>query len=85
MLVSGMYLLVQGMQYNRRTSGLLQPKVVSLFGLIVIVELQDDDVDCCLRYDRVLCDVPCSGDGTVRKNYDVWQKWDIASAIYLHG
>jgi len=21
-----------------------------------------------LRFDRILCDVPCSGDGTVRKN-----------------
>ncbi len=25
-----------------------------------------------LRFDRVLCDVPCSGDGTMRKNADIW-------------
>jgi tRNA (cytosine34-C5)-methyltransferase len=25
-----------------------------------------------LRFDRVLCDVPCSGDGTLRKNADIW-------------
>uniref|UniRef100_H2YC23 tRNA (cytosine(34)-C(5))-methyltransferase n=1 Tax=Ciona savignyi TaxID=51511 RepID=H2YC23_CIOSA len=37
-----------------------------------------------LRYDRVLCDVPCSGDGTMRKNTDVWVKWNQANAIYLH-
>ena len=26
-------------------------------------------------YDRILCDVPCSGDGTFRKNVDIWKKW----------
>ena len=25
-----------------------------------------------LRFDRILCDVPCSGDGTMRKNADIW-------------
>ena len=25
-----------------------------------------------LKFDRILCDVPCSGDGTVRKNADLW-------------
>ncbi len=25
-----------------------------------------------LKFDRVLVDVPCSGDGTLRKNVDVW-------------
>ena len=25
-----------------------------------------------LKFDRVLCDVPCSGDGTLRKNADIW-------------
>eukprot|EP01134_Creolimax_fragrantissima_P005034 CFRG5034T1 len=28
-----------------------------------------------ILFDRVLCDVPCSGDGTVRKNANVWQRW----------
>lgn len=28
-----------------------------------------------LEFDRVLCDVPCSGDGTVRKAPDMWRKW----------
>ena len=26
-----------------------------------------------LKFDRILCDVPCSGDGTLRKNADIWQ------------
>lgn len=35
-------------------------------------------------FDRVLCDVPCSGDGTARKNVDVLPKWTPASGALLH-
>jgi multisite-specific tRNA:(cytosine-C5)-methyltransferase len=28
-----------------------------------------------LLFDRILCDVPCSGDGTIRKNVGIWKKW----------
>ncbi|XP_042892490.1 tRNA (cytosine(34)-C(5))-methyltransferase-like isoform X2 [Penaeus japonicus] len=38
-----------------------------------------------LKYDRILCDVPCSGDGTLRKNFDVWAKWNPANGANLHG
>uniref|UniRef100_A0A8C1XU79 tRNA (cytosine(34)-C(5))-methyltransferase n=1 Tax=Cyprinus carpio TaxID=7962 RepID=A0A8C1XU79_CYPCA len=38
-----------------------------------------------LFYDRILCDVPCSGDGTMRKNIDVWKKWTTSNSIHLHG
>ncbi|XP_006903193.1 PREDICTED: tRNA (cytosine(34)-C(5))-methyltransferase [Elephantulus edwardii] len=38
-----------------------------------------------LFYDRVLCDVPCSGDGTMRKNIDVWKKWSTLNSLQLHG
>ncbi|KAA0710639.1 tRNA (cytosine(34)-C(5))-methyltransferase [Triplophysa tibetana] len=38
-----------------------------------------------LFYDRILCDVPCSGDGTMRKNIDVWKKWTTANSLQLHG
>uniref|UniRef100_A0A8C5ZQM7 tRNA (cytosine(34)-C(5))-methyltransferase n=1 Tax=Marmota marmota marmota TaxID=9994 RepID=A0A8C5ZQM7_MARMA len=38
-----------------------------------------------LFYDRVLCDVPCSGDGTMRKNIDVWKKWTTLNSLQLHG
>ncbi|CAG0916253.1 unnamed protein product [Notodromas monacha] len=37
-----------------------------------------------LKFDRVLCDVPCSGDGTMRKNVDVWKKWNGANGNNLH-
>ncbi|KAJ4428686.1 hypothetical protein ANN_25679 [Periplaneta americana] len=38
-----------------------------------------------LQFDRVLCDVPCSGDRTLRKNHDIWLKWNTANGNNLHG
>ena len=38
-----------------------------------------------MKFDRVLCDVPCSGDGTMRKNADIWPKWSASTSNNLHG
>jgi len=35
-------------------------------------------------FDRILCDVPCSGDGTLRKSTDLWKKWSNSSGAELH-
>ena len=37
-----------------------------------------------LQFDKILCDVPCTGDGTPRKNIDVWKKWNVLGAQSLH-
>ncbi|KAJ3553704.1 hypothetical protein NPX13_g10820 [Xylaria arbuscula] len=37
-----------------------------------------------LKYDRILADVPCSGDGTLRKNVDLWRNWQPGNALGLH-
>merc|ERR1712142_108014 len=37
-----------------------------------------------LKFDRILTDVPCSGDGTLRKNPDIWSKWHTVMAFNLH-
>ena len=38
----------------------------------------------CLKYDRIVCDVPCSGDGTIRKNPTVWCDWTPGSGNSRH-
>ncbi|KAH7353425.1 NOL1/NOP2/sun family protein [Plectosphaerella cucumerina] len=37
-----------------------------------------------MKFDRILADVPCSGDGTMRKNMNLWQDWNPNSALGLH-
>ena len=37
-----------------------------------------------LMFDRILCDVPCAGDGTMRKNVNVWRDWSTQSGLGLH-
>ncbi|CAK5272960.1 unnamed protein product [Mycena citricolor] len=38
-----------------------------------------------LSFDRILCDVPCSGDGTLRKNLGIWKTWQPMDGNGLHG
>ncbi|CAB9512027.1 Multisite-specific tRNA:(cytosine-C(5))-methyltransferase trm4b [Seminavis robusta] len=35
-------------------------------------------------FDRIICDVPCSGDGTLRKDTKVWRTWHPSYGIQLH-
>lgn len=37
-----------------------------------------------LTFDRILCDVPCSGDGTMRKNMGIWKSWQPMDGNGLH-
>lgn len=37
-----------------------------------------------LKFDRILADVPCSGDGTCRKNSNVWKDWSPGNALGLY-
>ena len=37
-----------------------------------------------IEFDNILCDVPCSSDGTLRKSPDLWKKWSIAYGNGLH-
>jgi len=35
-------------------------------------------------FDRIICDVPCSGDGTTRKNPSIWHRWSQEYALEMH-
>ena len=37
-----------------------------------------------MLFDRILCDVPCSGDGTMRKAPDIWRRWGVGNGNGLH-
>ena len=37
-----------------------------------------------ILFDRILCDVPCSGDGTLRKNRTLWKHWSPKHGMGLH-
>ena len=41
-------------------------------------------VQTAMKYDRILADVPCSGDGTIRKNLPIWKEWTPNNAVGLH-
>ncbi|GAB7358904.1 hypothetical protein MBLNU230_g4125t1 [Neophaeotheca triangularis] len=37
-----------------------------------------------LKFDRILADVPCSGDGTCRKNPNIWKDWSPVNGMGLY-
>lgn len=37
-----------------------------------------------LKFDRILADVPCSGDGTCRKNPGIWKDWSPQNGLGLY-
>ncbi|KAI8074437.1 S-adenosyl-L-methionine-dependent methyltransferase [Gongronella butleri] len=48
------------------------------------INITENGVRAPWQFDRVLCDVPCSGDGTLRKNKKIWAHWSHGAALALH-
>lgn len=36
------------------------------------------------KFDRIICDVPCTGDGTLRKSPDAGDRWNVKNSINCH-
>ncbi|KAF2099849.1 S-adenosyl-L-methionine-dependent methyltransferase, partial [Rhizodiscina lignyota] len=56
----------------------------TMFPSIKIVQGSDGRPGRYLKFDRILADVPCSGDGTARKNPNIWKDWVPGNGIGLH-
>jgi len=76
------YTLIHQTKRLRSPSTLIVNHDASLFPTIL---LEKEGVSVPMQFDRILADVPCSGDGTMRKNPGVWQKWSVTQAAALNG
>jgi len=56
----------------------------TMYPLIRIPDPNNPSKNSFLKFDRILADVPCSGDGTLRKNVNMWKDWNPSNALGLH-
>lgn len=49
-----------------------------------VFDLDPASTETYVRFDRILADVPCSGDGTLRKAPDMWNRWQSGFGNGLH-
>jgi len=75
------YTLIHQTKRLRSPSTLIVNHDASLFPTIL---LEKEGVSVPMQFDRILADVPCSGDGTMRKNPGVWQRWSTLQGGTLH-
>ena len=66
---------------TRRTWAFIPPAHTN-YGTSPTPPFGDQDIP--LRFDRILADVPCSGDGTLRKAPDIWRRWNVGTGNGLH-
>ena len=49
-----------------------------------IENIKSNKFDKKVYFDKVLCDVPCTGDGAIRKLPTKWLKWKTRDGFVLH-
>lgn len=49
-----------------------------------LIEQRTHDGRITFQFDKILCDVPCSGDGTLRKTPELWPRWNVGMGLGLH-
>ncbi|XP_067650794.1 RNA cytosine-C(5)-methyltransferase NSUN2-like [Haliotis asinina] len=76
------YLMVHQVKRLQSPNFMIVNQDATIFPKIRITP-QDEKPDF-MYFDRILADVPCTGDGTMRKNPDVWGKWKPINGPNLH-
>lgn len=51
--------------------------------MLPTLHLREAGASAPLKFDRVLCDVPCSSDGTLRKNPAMWATWTPMNGVSM--
>ncbi|XP_071091772.1 RNA cytosine-C(5)-methyltransferase NSUN2-like [Haliotis cracherodii] len=76
------YLMVHQVKRLQSPNFMIVNQDATIFPKIRITP--EDEKPDFLYFDRILADVPCTGDGTMRKNPDVWGKWKPINGPNLH-
>jgi len=89
--------LANDIDYRRAAMLIHQVQRISTTGMMVVshsgqhfptlkkaFDPENPDADRVLYYDKVLADVPCTGDGAIRKLPGKWAKWSIKDGLGLH-
>lgn len=86
-------LVANDVDYRRAQMLVHQCKRLNSPNLIVVnhdatlfpsIKLPSQSGNSYLKFDRILADVPCSGDGTARKNPEIWKDWSPTKGLGLH-
>ncbi|KAI9728898.1 MAG: hypothetical protein M1834_007156 [Cirrosporium novae-zelandiae] len=78
------HLLIHQMKRLNSPNVIVTNHDATLYPSIRIPEPTGDKRKHYLKFDRILADVPCSGDGTARKNSNVWKDWNPGNGLGLY-
>lgn len=69
------YLMIHQVKRLQSPCAILTEEDASIYPRIFVDSSDNPYEKKQLLFDRILADVPCSGDGTMRKNPDIWLRW----------